>query len=104
LLLTCVVFILILQVRRGLLKTATKELGGLLQSLAGLQDSSLRESSSSSEELAAAVLCSKLMKRRTLLCCKADPQQPVSRLRCCGWTVSVVAADSAIQHASTMLL
>jgi hypothetical protein len=73
----------VLQVRRGLLKTATKELGGLLQCLAaGLQDSSsLQEgSSSSSEELAAAVLCSKLMKRRMLLCCKADPQQPVSVL------------------------
>ncbi|KAF6261792.1 hypothetical protein COO60DRAFT_1458943 [Scenedesmus sp. NREL 46B-D3] len=59
-----------IDVRRGLLKTATKELGGLLHSLQGLQESS------SSEELAAAVLCSKLMKRRTLLCCKADPQQP----------------------------
>jgi hypothetical protein len=74
------------QVRRGLLKTATKELGGLLQSPAGLQDSSsLQESgsSSSSEELAAAVLCSKLMKRRTLLCCKADPRQPVSATSAC---------------------
>jgi hypothetical protein len=63
-----------------MLKTATKELGALLQSLLqslqGLQDSSLQESSS--EELDAAVLCSKLMKRRTLLCCKADPQHPVS--------------------------
>jgi hypothetical protein len=84
-------FCVILQVRRGLLKTATKELGGLLQSLAGsLQDSSssLQEgsSSSSSEELAAAVLCSKLMKRRILLCCKADPQQlTVSASRCCGF-------------------
>uniref|UniRef100_A0A383W120 Uncharacterized protein n=1 Tax=Tetradesmus obliquus TaxID=3088 RepID=A0A383W120_TETOB len=68
-------------VRRGMLKTATKELGALLQSFQSLQESSsLQDSSSSSEELAAAVLCSKLMKRRTLLCCKADPQQPDTRL------------------------
>ncbi|WIA41869.1 hypothetical protein OEZ86_009194 [Tetradesmus obliquus] len=67
-------------VRRGMLKTATKELGALLQSFQSLQESSsLQDSSSSSEELAAAVLCSKLMKRRTLLCCKADPQQPDTR-------------------------